>query len=109
MVQMVKRWGGRILTIGSVIAMVMLMLPGCQPTRPDFSERSHQDCEHGDQEACRMLVALNPSKAGEPAPVRPPPPRRPTPVQSDVQAIMKGMGQARSSPKAGYQEDRPPP
>jgi hypothetical protein len=84
----------------------MLMLPGCQPTRPDFAERSLQDCEHGDQEACRMLVALNPPKI---APVRPKPSGRPTQVQMDVQAIHKGIGQARSSPKAGYQEDMPPP
>jgi hypothetical protein len=29
--------------------------------------------------------------------------------QMDVQAIMKGIGQARSSPNAGYEEDMPPP
>jgi len=52
-----------------------------------------------------MLGALN--SPATPAPVRPKPPPRPTPVQSDVQAIVKGMEQARSSPKAGYQEDMP--
>jgi hypothetical protein len=42
-------------------------------------------------------------------PVRPKPPARPTQVQIDVQAILKGMERARASPKVGYQEDMPPP
>jgi hypothetical protein len=83
-----------------------LMLPGCQPTHPDFGERSRQDCERGDQEACQMLEALNPTNT---APARPKPSPRPTQVQSDVEAILKGIERARVSPKAGYQEDLPWP
>jgi hypothetical protein len=106
--RMGKGTGGRFLIVGSLIAVVTatLMLPGCRITQPDFTDRSRQDCERGDQEACQMLEALNPAKT---TPVRPKPPPRPTQVQMDVQAIQKGIERARASPKAGYQEDLPWP
>lgn len=56
-----------------------------------------------------MLEALTAPKPAATAPVRPKPPARPTQVQMDVQAILKGREQATSSPKAGYQEDAPHP
>ncbi len=100
------------LTAGRGVAMlvVALMLAGCQTKRPDFTERSRQDCAQGDQEACRMLEALTASQAApqQQRAVRPPPPR-PSPVQTDVQAIMLGMEQARLSARTGQPENLPPP
>jgi hypothetical protein len=101
----------RFLTTGRrlAVATLTLVLPGCQVAHPDFTDRSRQDCEHGDQEACRMLDALNAPQPATPSPARSKPSPRPTPLQIDVQTIMKGMAQARSSPRAGHQEDAPRP
>lgn len=64
-----------------------------------------------------MLDAMEPAQAGKqaapgaarPAPVRPPRPAqaRPSLVETDVQAIMKGMEHARASSRTGYQEEVP--
>jgi len=108
---MMKRQRIWFLTTGRrlAVATLMLVLPGCHIAQPDFTDRSRQDCEHGDQEACRMLDALNALQPATPPPARSRPSPRPTPVQTDVQALMKGMAQARSSPRAGHQEDAPRP
>ena len=90
------------------VLVVALVLAGCQAPRPDFTERSRQDCARGDQEACRMLAALTPSPP-PPLPATKPRPARPTRVQTDVQAIMQGMEQAKLSGRLGYQENIPPP
>jgi hypothetical protein len=93
------------------IALLILacVLAGCAAPRPDFTERTRQDCARGDRDACRMLEAFDPSRPAKPPP--PPPKRverpRPTRVETDVQAIMRGMEQARSIPRAGYQENVP--
>nr|WP_294566320.1 hypothetical protein [uncultured Rhodopila sp.] len=89
----IRRVGRR----GAALA-VALLLAGCQAARPDFTERTRQDCVQGDQEACRMLDAMLP----QPVPLKPrtsakPQPAHPSRVQTDVQAIMKGMEQARES------------
>lgn len=90
--------------------VVALMLAGCQTQRPDFTERSRQDCAQGDQDACRMLEALISPEALKPQPtVAKPPPARHSPVQTDIQAIMLGMEQAKLSARAGHPENLPPP
>lgn len=88
---------------------VALVLAACQPARPDFTERSRQDCAQGDQEACRMLEALDRQEKLKPrtAAARPPA-THPTRVQTDVQAIIQGMEQARLSARTGYRENVPP-
>ena len=102
----------RFLIIGrrAAVLAAALLLAACQTARPDFTERSRQDCERGDQEACRMLEALTPPEPPQtPHAARKPPPPRPTRVQTDVQAIIKGMEQARVSARGGYRENTPPP
>jgi hypothetical protein len=91
------------------IAMPVLLLipPGCQTTRPDFAARSRQDCERGDQAACQMLDAMDPSQTAKPSPSHRKQPAQPTKVQLDVRAIIKGIEQARLARKAGSQENLP--
>ena len=86
-----------------------LMLAGCQAQRPDFTERSRQDCAQGDQEACRMLEALNPPEPQKPQKPVKAPPVHPSRVQTDVQAMMKGMEQAKVSARTDHQENTAPP
>lgn len=95
--------GGR--RLAAVI--LALMLARCESARPDFNARSLQDCAQGDREACRMLDALSPPTNGQTAPARPAPPPRRTRVQTDVEAMMKGIERARSAPRAGYHENVP--
>ena len=83
--------------------MLGLILAGCSTLSSDFLAHSQRDCERGDREACRMLAAMNPPKADRTVPPRP------TQVQMDVQAIMRGMQQARSSSTARRQERAPSP
>lgn len=87
--------------------VLALMLAGCEAPHPNFTERSRQDCERGDREACRMLDALNPPRPGPATPARPAPQGRQTRVQMDVEAMIKGMERARSSARAGYRENVP--
>ena len=94
---------------GAAVLAVAVMLAGCQAPRPDFTERSRQDCAQGDVEACRMLEALNPPAAAKPRPVTKAPPARPSRVQTDVQAIMQGMEQAKQSARSGVPENLPLP
>ena len=86
--------------------LIVIMLSGCQASRPDFAERSQQDCQRGDREACRMLDALKPSRPG---PARPRAPSRAAQVQSDVQAITRGIDQAKALPSSRFQENAPTP
>ena len=109
----------RLLVAGRRIAILILVLAlaGCVSPRPDFTERTRQDCARGDRDACRLLDAFDPSQDAKPAaahpmrvaPVRPmrPEPSRPTPVETDVQAIMKGIEQAKGAARTGYQEQIP--
>lgn len=101
----------RVFVVGcrAAVLAVALMLAGCQAPRPDFTERSRQDCAQGDQEACRMLEALTPQKAPKPQQATKAPPARPTRIQTDVQAIMMGMEQAKLSARTSHQENIPPP
>ncbi len=109
--------GRRIAALILLLLLPVLVLAGCETPRPDFTERTRQDCERGDRDACRLLDAFDPSKDAKPpparpvrvAPVRPPRPEaaRPTPVETDVQAIMKGIEQARGAPRTGYQQEIP--
>jgi hypothetical protein len=92
-----------------VIPALALLLAGCQAPRPDFTARSRQDCARGDQDACRMLEALVPPAAAQPQPAMQARRARPTPVQADVQAIMRGIEQAKLTARTGHQENLPPP
>lgn len=93
----------------AAVLAAILLLAGCQAARPDFTERSRQDCERGDQDACRMLEALTPPEPPRPQHAAKPPPPRPTRVQTDVQAIIRGMEQAKVSARDGHRENTPPP
>ena len=91
------------------LGLAALLLASCQTARPDFTGRTLEDCEHGDYEACRMLSALEPAQPTAATPARPAPPRRLTPVASDVEAMLKGIARARASPHAGTRENLPAP
>jgi hypothetical protein len=81
--------------------LLCLVLAGCQAAAPGFLERSEQDCRAGDRDACAMLNTLNTpvmDKTG---------PSRPTQVQLDVQAILRGMAQARATARVGTPENVP--
>lgn len=93
------------LAFGRCFAALMLglMLAGCSVFHPDFLEHSQRDCERGDREACSMLAAMNPPKVDRTVPPRP------TQVQMDVDAIMRGMRQARSSSTTRRREPAPSP
>ena len=87
--------------------VLLLVPPGCQTARPDFAARSRQDCQRGDQAACQMLDAMDPSKTAKPPPPHRKRPAQPTKVQLDVAAIMKGIEQAALARKAGYPDNQP--
>lgn len=84
-----------------VLLVLVLAVASCQQTRPDFAERSRQDCARGDGDACRMLEAMIPPRVGNPLPARP------SRVEADVEAILQGMEQARMALSAGEQENAP--
>ncbi len=82
-----------------LMLLFTLTVIGCQnqPERPNFLVRSLQDCADGQRAACQMLEAL--VVKGDQTTER----NRPgeTQVQRNVDAIMKGIDRARSSPPAG--------
>lgn len=77
---------------------IALLCAACDAPRPAFLARLQQDCEGGDQDACGMLgtTAAAPSPRIPSAPVS----RPRTPVQRDVDAIMRGMERTRAAPRA---------
>ena len=83
-----------------LIVLVALVIGGCasQPSRPNFLERSMQDCSSGDENACAMLGSLSTPPAaatGTPRTVR----QRSQP-EKDADAIMEGIRRARSQSPA---------
>jgi hypothetical protein len=97
------------LIANAALLILAFFFSSCESQRPDFVERTRQDCERGDKEACSMLNALDPTTiAKTPQPQKPRPPRR-SQIQMDVDAIMKGIEHARGTPKVGYREDAPIP
>lgn len=75
-------------------ASLIAMLTGCEPQRPGFLARLQQDCQSGDYDACGLLAG--PSTSPGPQPPAQPAFRPRTPVQNDVDAIMRGMDRSRA-------------
>jgi len=71
--------------------LVLLLLAGCQNTRPTFLTRVHEDCLSGDRWACDLLKSLARAKQQHDSDV-------PTSAEDDVNAIQKGIDRARSVP-----------
>lgn len=89
---------------GTHVALLTLTLAlaACQEARPDFAQRSREDCARGDRDACRMLDAMAPPRIGNPQVARP------SRVEADVAAIIRGMEQARSELRMGAPDNTPP-
>ncbi|MBC7801744.1 MAG: hypothetical protein H7Z10_14075 [Gemmatimonadaceae bacterium] len=78
----------------------VLLCAACDAPRPAFLARLQQDCDTGDQDACGMLG----TSAVAPSPQMPmaPAARPRTPVQRDVDAIMRGMERTRAAPRTRF-------
>lgn len=80
-----------------LVLLALLACAGCDAPRPAFLARLQEDCQAGDDSACGLLstsaVAPEPRLAAAPA-------ARPrSPVQRNVDAIMRGMERTRATPR----------
>ena len=83
--------------LGCYGLLCTLFILGCQEKQqqPGFLERSYQDCQNGDVQACQMLSdLLRPQKVEKQKPTS----RKPTQVQMNVKAMIGGIERARSTP-----------
>jgi len=80
---------------GCLLVYALLVI-GCQEKQqPSFLGRSYQDCQNGDEQACKMLSALQQAQKVQ---QRKPIPPKPTPVQMDVKVMLEGVRRANSAP-----------
>jgi hypothetical protein len=87
------------------VLLCALLVIGCQDEReqPSFLDRSYQDCQNGDEQACKMLSDLQ-----QPVEQHKPTPRKPTAVQMNVKAMIEGIERARSAPTSKKYQDTAP-
>ncbi len=75
-------------------ALLLLgLLAGCEQPRPGFLTRLQQDCQSGDQDACGLLAGSATAPGPQSQTQQSARPR--TPVERDVDAIMRGMDHSR--------------
>ena len=77
------------------------VLPACTEPRADFMSRVAEDCRAGDQASCNLLRAPPNADAFSALPNARPGTR--TLVQEDLEAMIRGMDQARNAPR--YRRD----
>ncbi len=75
------------------VLLLLGILAGCEQPRPGFLTRLQQDCQSGDQDACGLLAG--PAMAPGPQSQTQQSARPRTPVERDVEAIMRGMDHSR--------------
>lgn len=83
------------------VLLVAAGLPACTEPRADFMTRVAEDCRAGDQASCNLLRAPPNADAFASLPSARPGTR--TLVQEDLEAMIRGMSQARNAPR--YRRD----
>jgi hypothetical protein len=78
-----------------VLLTLLMSVAGRESRRPDFLVRVREDCTAGDRWACDLLDALS-----HPKPVEDIRPNDST--RDDVDAILRGIDRARSTPRIGH-------
>jgi hypothetical protein len=81
----------------AILMIVLVIMAGCHAIRPDSVTRIQENCAAGDQWACDLLHGPGPVENIT----------TPTSVRDDVDAIMKGIDRAITSPHTGSPDSSP--